>query len=268
MTTTAALIIISTFGLLVVGFVLAKYRNRPKQSAWLFNDQDRFLLTAYVLFYRGLDSASQSRFEKRMLAFLTKTTITGVGITVERMDELFIAASAIIPVFGYANWQYMNLNEVLLYPAAFDRQFDTNGFEHDRAGVVGDGPLQNIMVLSQADVRSGFFNQASYSHTGVHEFVHLVDKTDGAIDGIPETLMDKMDIKPWQLLMRQNMELIRCQQSDIDAYAATSPVEFLAVTSEYFFKQPEVFRQNHPALYQIMTRMYKYNLYKTVPVAN
>ena len=34
-------------------------------------------------------------------------------------------------------------------------------------------------------------------------------------------------------------------QSDIDAYAATSPVECFAVVAEYFFEQRDMFRERH-----------------------
>ena len=37
----------------------------------------------------------------------------------------------------------------------------------------------------------------------IHEFVHLIDKTDGSIDGIPEFLLSKQYILPWLELMRR-----------------------------------------------------------------
>ena len=42
---------------------------------------------------------------------------------VEDLDRLLIASSAVIPLFGFPTWGYNYLHEVLLYPAAFDRDF-------------------------------------------------------------------------------------------------------------------------------------------------
>ena len=76
---------------------------------------------------------------------------------------------------------------------------------------------------------------SSNRNTAIHEFVHLIDKMDGTIDGIPELLLERKHILQWQQLMQSTMEQIRQRASDIDAYGATSQVECFAVVSEYFF---------------------------------
>ncbi len=258
MTMQWAAIIFSGIFLAVLFFIIIKYRRKPLAPYPVLNDQDRLLLYNYVSFYREISLADQQQFEHRLHGFLSHTKITGVKISVEKIDELLIAASAIIPVFAYPTWQYMNLNEVLLYPGSFDRQFNQQGDERDRAGMVGDGPFQNIMILSQPDLRAGFFNVESMFNTGIHEFVHLIDKTDGAIDGVPESLLDNEDAAIWLELVKQNIIKIHLQQSDIDAYGATNRAEFFAVVSEYFFKQPDLLQINHPELYQMLTKIYRY----------
>jgi Mlc titration factor MtfA (ptsG expression regulator) len=40
-------------------------------------------------------------------------------------------------------------------------------------------------------------------------------------------------------------------------YGATNEIEFFAVISEYFFKQPELLKANHPELYEILGRIYR-----------
>ncbi len=52
------------------------------------------------------------------------------------------------------------------------------------------------------------------------------------------------------------MERIRRGESDIDIYAATSPVECFAVVAEYFFEQPVLFRSAHPELNEMMQRIF------------
>lgn len=215
------------------------------------------MLEQYVAFYRRLDGSGKKEFVRRMQQFLSQVKITGVNTSVDRIDTLFIAASAIIPIFGFHNWEYMNLNEVLLYPGSFDEHFNQEGEERTRAGVVGDGPYQNIMILSKPDLRHGFMNSESKTNTGIHEFVHLVDKTDGAVDGVPASLADKQYLLPWLSLMQRSIQQIREEQSDIDPYGATNQAEFFAVASEYFFEQPQLLQQNHPELYKLLTRIFR-----------
>ncbi len=247
--------------ILVLLYILISNKRKPLKLFHIIQE-DRNLLHQYVTFYNQLDKQKQREFEDRIAHFLSTVTITGINTEVERLDQLLIAASAIIPIFNFHNWQYMNLNEVLLYPATFDEMFNQEGDERTRAGVVGDGPYQNIMILSKYDVRHGFINSESKHNTGIHEFVHLVDKTDGAIDGIPEKLIGKQYVLPWLNLMQQSIQHIREERSDISPYGATNQAEFFAVVSEYFFEQPDLLLENHPELFELLTRIFNPHVMK------
>src|SRR4051812_7940094 len=72
------------------------------------------MLEDQVPFYQQLDKVKRKEFETRVQQFLSKVKITGIKTTVEDIDRLLIAASAIIPIFNFHNWEYINLNEVLL----------------------------------------------------------------------------------------------------------------------------------------------------------
>lgn len=94
-------------------------------------------------------------------------------------------------------------------------------------------------------------------NTAIHEFVHLVDKSDGATDGIPEQLMEHQYAAPWLSLMHREMHRIKEGRSDINPYAITNEAEFLAVASEYFFEKPQEFKQKHPELYQQLSEVFR-----------
>ena len=79
---------------------------------------------------------------------------------------------------------------------------------------------------------------------------------------MPGTLNDERYADPWLRLMHQEMSRIRKNKSDIDAYAATSEEEFLAVASEYFFERPKLFEKKHPELYRILRKVYHQNMVK------
>jgi Mlc titration factor MtfA (ptsG expression regulator) len=150
----------------------------------------------------------------------------------------------------------VNLREILVYPGNFNLDYEQHGQERTISGMVGTGPMQNVMILTKWDLRQGFINRGSNRNTAIHEFVHLVDKMDGTLDGVPEILLERKYVARWKQLLNDEMEKIRRGESDIDLYGATSPVECFAVAAEYFFEQPEAFARHHPALDELMKRIF------------
>jgi MtfA peptidase len=250
MSLTTGLIFVSIF---VAVFLLLYYGSERRIKPFVLPEHYRSILLQFVGFYNALYNDDKRLFEQRMQQFLSQVRITGVGTKVEDLDRVFIAASAIIPIFGFKNWAYPNLNEVLLYPDGFDDAFSATGYDGESyGGMVGWGYMQNQMLLSQRDLRAGFLYSQSSRNTGIHEFVHLIDKTDGATDGIPENIMDKKYILPWLHLMQKEIEKIEQGQSIIHPYGATNKAEFFAVASEYFFEQPELLKTDHPELFALL----------------
>ena len=183
----------------------------------------KYLMNDHVLFYRQLDEEGKKLFEKKVEKFLSDVRITGVRTEVADIDKVLIGASAIIPIYAFSDWEYINLNEVLLYPDAFNHDFEQMGYHRSITGMVGNGPLQNVMILSKQALRDGFVNNSDKLNTGIHEFIHLIDKTDGSIDGVPEVLLKQQYVLPWLNMMRENMQDMMKGNSDIDLYGVTSP---------------------------------------------
>lgn len=252
------------FGFFIIWFSY-NWKKKKRINTVPFWDQYQPILKTKVSFYMKLNNTDKKVFEKRMQQFLAEVKITGVGTVVEPIDIVFVAASAIIPIFAFNNWQYNNLNEVLLYPHSFNEQFNMEGGqEMPVLGMVGNGAMQQVMVLSQPALREGFTNNSDKNNTGIHEFVHLIDKTDGAVDGVPENLLDKQYILPWIDLMHKNIKEILADKSDINPYGATNKAEFFAVISEYFFERPDLLQHKHPDLYQLLEQVFKQDPAKAV----
>ena len=234
-------------------------RKKPATAPRPMPDSWKEIMAKDIPFYQALDPARKVEFETRMMHFLATTRITGVQTSVEEIDQIYIAASAIIPIFGFPQWEYHNLHEILLYPDSFNHDYQLAGANRSVLGMVGNGPLNNLMLLSQHELRQAFINKTSKSNTAIHEFVHLVDKTDGSIDGIPEFFLDKQYVLPWIQRMKEEMELIQQQESGINPYGATNPAEFFAVAAEYFFERPELLKSKHPELYEGLVRIFRYD---------
>lgn len=217
------------------------------------------ILSENVVFYRALSDADKTIFEERLKDFLARTPVTGIGgVRVTDSDRLLVASAAIIPIFSFPDWRYNNIDEVLLYGDAFNKEYEQQGDGRDIIGMVGSGAMQGQMILSQPALRSSFQHPADGHNTAIHEFVHLLDKADGAVDGVPEYLLSKPYIIPWLRHMRETIETIRENgRSDIDYYAATNEAEFLAVLAEYFFEKPEQLKAHHPELYELLDRMFR-----------
>jgi Mlc titration factor MtfA (ptsG expression regulator) len=242
--------------ILLVLLILFVYRPRKIKGIVLRPDQFRPVLNENVKFYQRLDKDGKRIFEEKVQKFLHDVRITGVTTTVEDIDRILIAAGAIIPVYSFRDWEYTNLHEVLLYPGIFNEEFEQEGYYRSISGMVGSGPMQNVMVISKADLRRSFIDNYSTRNTAIHEFVHLIDKMDGTMDGIPEILIERKHVNHWLHIMNETVQQIKNEESDIDIYAATNQAEFFAVVSEYFFERPDLLRTNHPQLFQMLERIF------------
>jgi len=224
------------------------------------SDNFRQLLAQYVSYYNKLDEKNKTRFEGKVKEFLGYISINGVNTDVTDLDKLLVASSAVIPIFGFDKWKYYNLKMVLLYPATFNKsEFQVPGYEKNTLGMVGNGPMQRMMILSKPALHAGFDAKSSKENTGIHEFVHLLDKEDGDVDGLPEALLNRKYNKQWFDLISENIEIIISGHSDINYYGASNKAEFFAVTSEYFFNSPELFKQHHPELFHLMCTIFNQN---------
>lgn len=220
---------------------------------------DLALLNTEVEFYQALSDDAKQRFEKRVGEFLDHVTIEGVGTEISDKDRILIASSAVIPVFGFEGWRYKNLTNVILYPDNFDHEFQFEGDSRNIMGMVGTGYMNGQMILSRPSLYKGFSSVGGKENVGIHEFVHLLDKSDGNTDGIPETFISPDFAIPWLKMMHQEMNRIERGKSDINPYASTNEAEFLAVASEYFFSKPEKFQDKHPELYDEMAKIFYVN---------
>ncbi|XZF15550.1 zinc-dependent peptidase [Chitinophagaceae bacterium MMS25-I14] len=239
----------------VILYNRSKKKNNTSLKPGNLPQESKDLLEKNVRFYQKLDPAQKLQFEARLLDFLQHTTITGIGAEVTELDRLLVASSAIIPIFAFPDWRYNNIDEVLLYPTSFNKEYET-GDQENVLGMVGNGAMQRQMILSQPALRSGFMRNDRHN-TGIHEFVHLLDKADGATDGIPEYLLEQPYIVPWLKQMHQEITAIRSQHSEIDLYGGTNDTEFFAVISEYFFEKPQELKEHHPNLYAMLEQMFK-----------
>ncbi|MFK7809150.1 MAG: zinc-dependent peptidase [Saprospiraceae bacterium] len=218
------------------------------------------ILKKEVPFYRKLNKKERELFHYKVLEFTHNCKIIGVETTITDLDKVLVAASAIIPIFAFPEWKYKNLEEVLIYPDTFNLDFETKGNNRQILGMVGTGYMEDKMILSKNALRKGFKNETDKKNTAIHEFVHLIDKMDGAVDGIPSVLLEKQYVIPWMDMIERKLEEIVKNKSDINPYATTGREEFFAVLSEYFFERPLLLKKKHPELYEMLEEIFEQDL--------
>ncbi len=246
----------------IFAFILIKLlkKDKWKLPSKPFPKEWRSVLLEKVNFYNALNADERKQFEYEVQEFLLNHRITGISTKIDIVDELLVAASAVIPIFGFPEWRYINLYEVLIYPSAFNEKFETTGPDRRILGMVGTGYMDGKMILSQKALHHGFANDTDKRNTAIHEFIHLIDKSDGIIDGVPSLLMEKPYIIPWLDLMQKKIAEIYKMKSDINPYGGTSQIEFFAVVSEYFFERPKLLTKKHPELYYILEEVFEQNM--------
>lgn len=252
-------ILISLSFLAAITILITYFFKQQKKPVFIKAMPETYkqILAQYVSFYQQLDETKKTEFESRVQHFLNGVRITGVKTEVEEIDKVLIAASAVIPIFNFTGWEYVQLNEVLLYPETFNHEFEQEGSDRSILGMVGTGALNGVMILSQHELRQDYINKTGKDNVAIHEFVHLVDKTDGDIDGVPAFILEKGYIKPWLQLMHQEIKRIKENESDINVYGATNEAEFFAVVSEYFFERPKLLKEKHPELYELLGKIFQ-----------
>jgi hypothetical protein len=242
---------------------LRKVRRRKALLAAPFPVEWETVLQRDVAFFRALPDTEKLRFRNELKIFLGEKMITGIRTTIDTQTRVLVGASAVIPIFGFPTWEWDQISEVLVYPSRFGKDFSLEGGRHggqNILGMVGTGAMNRIMILVKPDLIQGFKNAADKRNVGVHEFAHLVDKSDGVIDGLPAVGLDREAVGPWVELVRQKMQEISDNDSDIHAYALTNEAEFFSVVSEYFFERPDLMQQKHPELFAMLQKVFRQDL--------
>ncbi len=169
--------------------------------------------------------------------------------------RVLVAASAAIPIFGFHDWEYHRLGEVLVYPDTFGEKYQTTGStDRNILGMVGLKYLSGVMILSKPSLLAGFDNPSSKDNVGVHEFAHLVENEE-ADHGLPPEVPWQA-VEHWLRYVAQELSKPSRNHSYINSYAYTNEHEFFAVLAEYFFKSPELLKKKDPQLYAMLREMF------------
>jgi hypothetical protein len=217
----------------------------PVPEAW------RSLLREWCDHYNRLSDDLRSRFEDDVRIFLAEKSITGVGVEVTEDLRLLVAASAVTLSLGWPAYDWEQLNEVLLYPDDFDRDYEFGADD-----LAGQAHPWGTVILSVPALCQSFRDPDDAYHVGFHEFAHLLDLEQTHFDGIPLGFGDAA-ARRWVEIREREIPVMLRGESLLDEYGAHDPVEFLAVAVEAFFETALSMRRNHGELYELLAAYFQ-----------
>lgn len=235
-------------------------------------------------FLGRLDEAQRQRLRELAQQFLADKEFAAAGeLQLTAAMQVSIAAQACLPVLNLGLGAYRGWTSIVVYPDEFlvPRQVtDEDGVVHEYvdqiAGEAWDG---GPLLLSWADAQMG---KPDYNVV-IHEFTHKLDMANGDADGLPpfdRRLHPRLSAGRWREALDDaferlsaELELIEAEippdidpespaadayyaRLPLDAYAATDPGEFFAVSSEAFFVSPARLREAFPAWYGLLAEFF------------
>jgi hypothetical protein len=128
-------------------------------------------------------------------------------------------------------------------------------------GLLGEAQDWGTVVLSWPAVIEGLSHPQSGHHAvAIHEFAHVLDRTDGVFDGTPR-LKARSDYRPWALVMSRHFlnlrNRARVESIVLRPYATVNEAEFFAVATEAFFNTPQEMKRLIPDLYTELQKFYR-----------
>lgn len=235
---------------------LARLAMQPFPAAW------RRILRRRVPIAARLPADLQWRLKRHIQAFIAEKAFIGCqGQTIDDEVRVTIAAHAGLLLLGSDTLGgYPRLRQVLVYPGAFvvDREHPIGDgvVREQRRALAGESWTDGQVLLSWAEVLAGAADPGDGRNVALHEFAHQIDQDKGRADGRPWRASPAAR-RRWAAVMDAAFARLQHEPSTvIDAYGASSPAEFFAVTTEAFFERPQELAAEVPAVHAEMAKLF------------
>ena len=225
---------------------------------------------AQYAFLASRPEEDKSKLHALVEQFLAQKQFSGAhGLFVTDAMAVAIAAQACLPVLHLGLQLYNDFEGIVVHPGAMLARrnvVDAAGVHHFyKEELVGEAMQGGPITLSWKDAVASAEHLERGYNVVIHEFVHKLDMRDGSANGCPP-LPSRQARKAWQAAMQPAYGTFREQvvmaerfggrAPWLDAYAATSPAEFFAVTSEAYFVSQKRFEADFPALKILFDRYF------------
>ncbi len=223
-----------------------------------------YCVTERLVILHRLSSVEKAHLRELMTLFLHEKRFIGVGIELTDKMQATIGVQACLPVLHLGMSLLSGWADIVVYPDAFyvNREpVDECGVVHPAEQLLsGEAWSRGPIVLSWSDIEHDIDDQRG-QNVIIHEIAHKLDMLDGSSNGMPP-LHFKMAIPEWTTALTEayaelQQQVKHHERTCVNAYAASSPAEFFAVLTEYFFTAPEVIFSNFPLVYRQFEQYYR-----------
>jgi len=241
------------------GHPRVRFRREPVPDAW------RDIVARNVPLAGRLPPGDRERLLRLTQVFLHDKPMEGVGLELTDEIRVTVAAQACLLLLHLDYPCYPTLRRVLVYPGVFNpRRVDTPRFgevHQEPRPTLGEAWTSGVVVLSWDSSLVGSLNPGAGHNVVLHEFAHVLDGENGAMDGQP-LLEHPSAYRTWgyvfrSLYERQVEAALEGGETPLDPYGAVNRAEFFAVATEAFFQQPADLRQRLPELYEELRKFYR-----------
>jgi len=236
-----------------------RLRRESVPDAW------RAIVARNVPLAARLSAPDRERLLKLAQVFLHDKPMEGVGLELTDEIRVTVAAQACLLLLNLDYPCYPTLRRVLVYPGVFQpRRLEVPRFgevHQEPRPTLGEAWTSGVVVLSWDSSLVGSLNPAGGQNVVLHEFAHVLDGENGAMDGQP--LLDRPSAyRTWgyvfrSLYERQVEAALEGVETPLHPYGATNPAEFFAVATEAFFTRPADLRARLPELYVELRKFYR-----------
>ncbi len=234
------------------------HRHAIKHHIWKNVSRQTALL-------HDMSSVEKTHLRELATLFLYYKNIVGINIRINSQMRIMIATLACIPILSLGMELLDGWQDVIIYPDAFyvsREEMDEYGIVHRNNRILsGESWSKGPVILSWQDIETDLQTQRRGHNVVIHEIAHKLDMLNGRANGMPP-LHTSMRIKQWtqafSMAYRQlNRVLEQHLPAPINPYASTSPAEFFAVLSEYFFTAPDLLQQHFAEVYAQLRLYYR-----------
>ena len=219
---------------------------------------------------QSMSSLEKVHLRELSTLFLHQKRIIGVEMQVTEAMRIIVAAQACLPVLALGIELLADWSDVIIYPGAFRvsrDETDENGFVHHNDRILsGEAWSRGPIIISWDDVERDLHALHQGHNVIVHEIAHKLDMLNGRANGMPP-LHVAMQTTQWAAVLsaayeQLNQHLEHHLRVCVNPYAASSPAEFFAVFSEYFFCAPDILHTHFAHVYEQLRLYYRQDPYR------
>ncbi|MFL2482701.1 MAG: zinc-dependent peptidase [Verrucomicrobiales bacterium] len=215
--------------------------------------------------YNKLPNEIRDKLHSYINVFMEEKSFEACGSLDELTEEMCITIAAqacLLLVNGRCGF-YDKLTTILVYPDMYSAgsQQNKDGTIGKSGSRLGESWEKGTVILSWKHSLRGPAIANDGQNLVIHEFAHQLDQWDGAADGAPLKgfVNEHKDwSKNFQEAYDKHGKLLKAgRKLVIDAYGATNPAEFFAVSTETFFEKPRKLSTRYPDIYEELKNFYQ-----------